>query len=258
MKKAILVAIIGALTVSVNAGGSWGGKAPVSEKAVVETCSDIGGEVSVGYHSDLYLYGRQLSSSVVSLAASYTVDAFVPLTIGVAHYDGHLTPIGGLNELTAVSATTSLGSFGGFDASLGYTHYFTHSGVNSWGDIGLGLSRDLGFAELVLGTNYGVGGTEIGNGGWNHHIGLVKSIGLTDSLSVVLSGTIGYHDEYFNGFPVSNNSWSYYNVNASLPIALNCRATITPYIGYYGVQQWNAWPGQGDDLVGGVTLNVKF
>lgn len=252
MKKAILVAIIGALTVSVNAGGSWGGKAPVSEKAVVETCSDIGGEVSVGYHSDLYLYGAQLSSSVVSLAASYTVDAFVPLTIGVAHYDAHRG--GPLPELTAVSATTSLGSFGGFDASLGYTHYFTHSGINSWGDIGLGLSRDLGFAQLVLGTNYGIG-SDVGNGGWNHHIGLVKSIGLTDSLSVVLSGTIGYHDEYFPG---GGNDWSYYNINASLPIALNCRATITPYIGYYGVQQWNAWPFQGDDLVGGVTLSVKF
>ncbi len=46
MKKAILVATIGAMTLGVNAG-DWG-KAPVG-KAPIEECVDLGGEISAGW-----------------------------------------------------------------------------------------------------------------------------------------------------------------------------------------------------------------
>ena len=49
MKRTILMAAIGAMTLGVHAG-DWG-KAPVG-KEPIEECVDLGGKISAGYMSD--------------------------------------------------------------------------------------------------------------------------------------------------------------------------------------------------------------
>ena len=86
MKKVILVALFGALTLSVNAG-DWSGKAPVSGKNPKGPvgCPDTNGEVTVGYMTDYLLHGFRLNRDTVWLDANYTFDSLVPITIGVTH-----------------------------------------------------------------------------------------------------------------------------------------------------------------------------
>jgi hypothetical protein len=252
MKKAILVAIIGAMTLGVNAG-DWG-KAPVIDKAPIEECYDIGGEVTVGYMSDYIFYGVRQARDTVWTDVNYTFDSlWAPINIGASYYNG--TDGFGFEELD-LYASVEVGSYGGVDASLYYTHYF-YPGVstNSYGEVGLDLGYSLGFADLSWRSGFGI------DFGWYHEAGIERAFGITDNVSLVLGAGLGYTDGYNAGL----SSWNHYYVNASLPIELNCRATLTPYVGYNGGPNGYAVDGigtaygpQSDILHGGVSLSVSF
>ena len=258
MKKAILVAIIGAMTLGVNAG-DWG-KAPVTPaKAPIEECYDIGGEISAGYMSDYLFYGSRLGRDSVWTDVNYTIDSIVPITIGAWYLNNTNSVVDPGDELD-LYASAALGTYGGFDVALGYTHYFFPEGgpaVQSQGEIGLDLSRSLGFADLALETNY-----NYSLDAWYHQAGLEKTFGLTDAMSLVLGVGIGWSD----GYSTANlSNWNHYYATASLPIELNCRATLTPYIGYNGDP--TGWAAQdlvdglstrADVLHAGVSLSVSF
>ncbi|MEC5129041.1 hypothetical protein VSU19_19930 [Verrucomicrobiales bacterium BCK34] len=265
MKKAILVAIIGAMTLGVNAG-DWG-KAPVAPaKAPIEECYDIGGEISAGYMSDYIFHGSRIARDTVWTDVNYTIDSIVPITIGASYFNFINTPANGvLDDKLDLYASAALGTFAGFDTSLGYTHYFfPETATGSFGNINLDLRRSLGFADLLIGTNYAVGGNAALNNGWYHHAGVEKSFGITDAMSLVIGAGVGYNDQYI----VNSSGWSNYYVTAALPIELNCRATLTPYIGYNGSitqagggQVADLLPGagnHGDVLSAGVSLSVSF
>ncbi len=275
MKKAILVATIGAMTLGVNAG-DWGGKHPVS-KNVIEECVDLGGEVSVGYMSDYIFYGVKFAGDSVWADVNYTFDGLAaPITVGALYLNGiNEDGIGGAFDELDLYVSAALGTFAGFDVSLGYTHYIFpeargNLGATSgagYGEIGLDIRRSLGFVDVLFESNYGMGGA---SNGWYHQFGLEKSFGLTDSISLVLGTGVGYSDNYFNPaapnfFTPRDSGWNHYYVTASLPIELNCRTTLTPYIGYVGgPDSWivdginvTGTP-QSDLLHGGVTLSVSF
>ncbi len=274
MKKTILVATIGALTLGVNAG-DWG-KAPVS-KNVIEECVDLGGEVSVGYMSDYIFYGVKFAGDSVWADVNYTFDGLAaPITIGALYLNGiNEDGIGGAFDELDLYVSAALGTFAGFDVALGYTHYIFpeargNLGATSgagYGEIGLDIRRSLGFVDVLFESNYGMGGA---SNGWYHQLGFEKSFGLTDSVSLVLGTGVGYSDGYFNpavpNFSTPRDSgWNHYYVTASLPIELNCRTTLTPYVGYVGGP--DSWivdginvtgDPQSDILHGGVTLSVSF
>ena len=269
MKKAILVAIIGAMTLGVNAG-DWG-KAPVApSKAPIEECYDLGGEISAGYMSDYILKGSRLARDTVWTDVNYTIDSIVPITLGASYYAFTNQSAGALRggDLLATYAEAAIGTFGGFDTSLSYTHYFITggtargAGLTSQGDIGLHLNRSLGFADLLLGTDYNAAGN--GGNGWYHHAGLEKTIGLTDAASLVLGTGVGYSDNFWT-HAGNNSGWANYYVTASLPVELNCRTTLTPYVGYNGgIAQTGGFnssdwlgAGGGDVLHAGVSLSVS-
>jgi len=263
MKKAILVAIIGAMTFGVNAG-DWG-KAPVTAaKAPIEECYDIGGEISSGYMSDYIFYGSRIARDSVWTDVNYTVDSIVPITVGAWYLNTtNLVPDAGDELDLYVSA--ALGTFAGFDVALGYTHYFfPETPAGSYGEVGLDITRSLGFVDFAMETNYGLGdgaAAEFGKG-WYHQAGLEKTFGLTDAVSLVLGGGISYSDQYF-AQGAGNSDWNHYYANASLPIELNCRATLTPYVGWNGVPNSFIAPdlvagGNGDVLHAGVSLSVSF
>ena len=289
MKKAILVATIGAMTLGVNAG-DWG-KAPVDKTPIVE-CVDIGGKISAGYMSDYIFYGVQASGDSVWTDVNYTFDGLaVPITIGAWYLnginDGGLAgnPFGVAYDELDLYAKAALGTFAGFDVSLGYTQYVFPevrgvvgpgnplNPLRGYGEVGLDITRDLGFATLAFEANKAFGGGGAGGSahGYYYQLGLEKSFGLTDNISLVLGTGVGYSDNYFAapGFGgLSDSGWNHYYVTASLPIVLNCRTTLTPYIGYNGAPDtWIAdgnfgpLPGslpQSDILHGGVTLSVTF
>ncbi len=277
MKKAILVATIGAMTLGVNAG-DWG-KAPV-DKVVIEECVDIGGEVSVGYMSNYIFYGVEFAGDSVWADVNYTFDGLaIPVTIGAWYLNGINESAGGVranqdgyDELD-LYVSAALGTFAGFDVALGYTHYIfpefrgqTANRGAGYGEIGLDIKRSLGFVDLALEANKAFGGN--GNiDGYYYQAGLEKTFGLTDNIGLVLGAGVGYSDNYFGapGFgAVSDSGWNHYYATLSLPIQLNCRAVLTPYVGYVGAPDtWiadgaNGFNPQSDILHGGVSLSVTF
>jgi hypothetical protein len=146
-----------------------------------------------------------------------------------------------------------------------------------YGEANLGISRSLGFVDLAYGANYAFGGGNT-TSGWYHQFGLERTFGITDTVSLVLGAGVGYSDGYFAGrLRARNSGWNHYYLTASLPIELNCRATLTPYIGFSGspstwiagsedfnpnrrqqIQGATPTTAQGDILHGGVSLSVSF
>jgi hypothetical protein len=279
MKKAILIAIVGAMTLGVNAG-DWG-KAPV-DKTPIEECYDIGGEISSGYMTDYIFYGVRFATDSVWTDVNYTFDNFVvPITIGAWYQNGTNmnTGLGTLaqDELD-LYLSAAIGTYFGFDTSLSYTHYFfPEAGASSYGEIGLDVTRSLGFVDFIAEANYALTGNSVDDGGsWYYQAGLEKTFGITDAISLVLGAGVGYSDNYFSDpktalllVPGHDSGFNHYYVTASLPIALNCRATLTPYITYTGAP--DGWVADGvvapigliegaqsDILSGGVSLSVSF
>ncbi len=270
MKKAILVATISALTLGVNAG-DWG-KAPVG-KEVVEECVDLGGTITTLYATDYVFKGVRWGRDTAVVDVNYTIDGLaVPVTIGAGYYnvingDGILN--GGFDKLD-LYAKADLGTFAGFDVALGYTHYTFpefRSNVSSsglgYGELGLEVSRSLGFVDLAYSNAYAMGGLA---NGWYHQLGVTKSIGLTDNVSLALGAGVAYSDNYWGDLTGNDSDWNHYYATASLPIQLNCRTTLTPYIGYVGAPNGFVVDGvnplgegaQSDILHGGVSLSVSF
>ena len=216
MKKAILVAIIGAMTLGVHAG-DWG-EAPV-DKTPIEECVDIGGSIGVGYDTDFVFYGARFTTDSIWTDVNYTIETGIAdLNVGFWYLDGIDD---GYDELD-LYVGTELGTYFGFDVSLGYIHYFFPSVGTSTGDLTLGLGTSLGFADFAVSATSGL---DIGNFDyWYYEAGLEKAFG-----PVVLGAGIAYDDGY-----KSASNWSHYYVTASTTFELNCRASVTPYVTYMG------------------------
>ncbi|MDF1824883.1 MAG: hypothetical protein P1U68_09585 [Verrucomicrobiales bacterium] len=242
--------------------GDWG-KAPIPDKTPIEECVDIGGSISAGYDTDFVFYGARFARDSVWTDVNYTFDNFiVPINIGAWYLNGtnHTTAYDELDLYIAAE----LGTFAGFDTSLGYTHYFfPETSGASLGEIGFDISRSLGVVDFAAEANYLFGS---GASAWYYQAGIEKTFGITDSISLVLGAGVGYSDNYFQGGAFGGDSgWNHYYATASLPIELNCRATLTPYISYNGSPDGFVTDGivgfddaQSDILYSGVSLSVSF
>lgn len=270
MKKTALIACIGAFTLGVDAG-DWG-KAPVG-KSPIEECVDLGGEISVGYDTDYVFYGVRFARDSVWTDVNYTFENLaVPITVGAWYLNGINGGGGGYDELD-LYIDAALGTFAGFDVNLAYYHYTfpefrsNFSPTGGYGELYLGIYRSLGFVDLTFSTVQAFGGRGTA-AGWFHELGLEKSFTLCDNASLVLGAGVGYSDGYFDSATfglVRDSGWNHYYLKASLPIELNCRTTLTPYIAYNGAPDtWvadgiNVVDGpQSDILHGGVSLTVSF
>jgi len=279
MKKAILAIAVGALTLGANAG-DWG-KAPVYDKTPIEECVDLGGNISAGYHTDYIYKGVRLGRDTVSTHVDYTFEGLaIPVTIGVDYFN----VINGqaIGDEVATFARVALGNYAGFDLGASYTQRFYPelNNASSSGEIGLHVSRDLGLATLVANAYYNlntpnawngvVGANNNDSGSFYYDLGLEKAIALGGA-DVVLAGGIAYADNYWGRGPNAQNGgrssgWNHYYLRASLPIELNCRTTLTPYVSYTGAPEgWladglvPAGSGWGSDVFsGGISLNVSF
>lgn len=266
MKTSILVAVFGASALGLQAG-DWG-KAPVIDKTPIEECVDLGGEISVGYETDYLFKGVRFAGDSVWTDVHYTFDGLgVPITVGAWYLNGinDSFPGAGYDELK-LYVSAALGTFAGFDFDLGYTHYtFPEFRSNvlplgGYGDVTFGISRSLGFVDLKYGVAYALGGGNIAPSGWFHELGAEKKFSLTEDIELVLGLGVAYSDGYWG-----SSGWNHYHATVSLPIRLNCRTTVTPYVGYLGAPDtwvadgvFGATEPQSDILHGGVSLSVSF
>ncbi len=282
MKKAILVATIGALTLSVNAG-EWG-KNPKAPKVPIEECVDLGAEISVSYLTDYFFNGYKFGEDAVATEVKYTYDGLaVPLTFGVFYLNAtnDSFPFGGAYDELNLYVSAKLGTFAGFDVDLSYTHYMfpemrgSVGILDGYGEVGLNARRSLGFADLLLESNVAFGNGFGSPDGWYHQAALEKAYSLTDNIGLVLTAGVAYSDGYHAPSVFSGNrgsGWNHYFLTAAFPIQLNCRATLTPYVGYVGTPDtwvvdgaFNGGPFipfnpqfQNGQVHGGVTLSVSF
>ena len=264
------------------AGTQW--QAPAPDKCPIEDCPDVGGNISVGYDSAYIWKGIRWARDSVWGDVNYTFSdlPFSP-NIGVWHLSslGSGGPFGNDaygDEFNAY-ASISLPSVLGFDRSLGYTWYtFPAAGVNvdSLSVPSFSLSRELLWGiEFGYTAEYFTGQSFISD--WFHTFGVSKAFELTDRVGLELSGEVGYTDDIWAGAQITpgrGSGWNHYGLRAGLPIALNCRATLTPYVAYngspdgwradhlHGIGNLGGGPNQGananDVFSGGVSIGVDF
>lgn len=266
MKRALSAALLLSVLVPGVRAGDWG-KAPVA-KAPIEECLDLGAQISVGYETDYIFRGVRFARDSVYTDVNYTFDGLIlPVTVGTTYLNGiNGSAFGAGFDQLDLYARADIGSYAGFDFMLGYTHrtfpeFRSNIGpFGGFGEINFGIRRDLGFADLVFGTNYAMGGGGVSPRGWFHQLGLERAFALTDAVSLALGAGLAYSDGYWIG-----SNWNHYYFTAGLPIVLNCRTTLTPYIGYTGAPTgWmvdgiiGANRPQSDILHGGVNLSVTF
>lgn len=272
MKPTIIASILALGGVTQLWSGDYG-KAPLPAKApVIEECYDLGGEISAGYTTDYLVNGLRVNRDTVWADVNYSFEAMVPLNFGVTHSSGirNVFPFNAIGpiDVTDLYLVASFENVIGFSIDLSYTHHFLNfTGGNvfngSYGDIGVDIRRSLGFVDVVAGADLGLNSRNSyfaggGGDGWVYYGGLEKTFQVCEVADLVVAGGVGYHDGYFFSAPANSSGWSNYYLTAALPVELNCRTTISPYIGYNGVQQWNIYAPQGDALLGGVSVAVEF
>jgi len=249
--------------------GDWG-KAPVG-KAPIEECVDLGGEISIGYETDYVFYGARFARDSVWTDVNYTFEGLsVPVTIGAWYLNGiESKPFGAAYDELDVYIDFTLGTLAGFDVNLGYYHYtFPEAGEGfGYGEAYLDIARSFGAFDVTYSAIQAFGGRGTA-AGWFHDLGAERAFQLSDSTSLVLGAGVAFSDGYYDSATfglLRDSGWNHYYLKASLPILLNCRTTLTPYIGYLGAPDTWIVDGidvgegpQSDILHGGVTLTVSF
>jgi hypothetical protein len=265
MKIRLLSLLILAAMTGLDAG-DWG-KAPV-DKTPIEECVDLGAEISAGYETDFMFYGIRFARDSFWTDLNYTFDGLpVPITVGAWYLNGinGSAFAGGFDQLN-LYANAALGTFAGFDVNLGYTHYTfpefrsNIAPLGGYGELNFNVTRTVGPLDLRYSMSYAMGGGGFAPQGWYHELGGEKTFPLTDSIGLTLGAGVAYTDGYWGP-----SDWNHYFARVSLPIELNCRTTLVPYIGYLGAPDtwivdgaFGANSPQSDILHGGVSLRVTF
>jgi hypothetical protein len=265
MKIRLLSLLILAAMTGLDAG-DWG-KAPV-DKTPIEECVDLGAEISAGYETDFMFYGIRFARDSFWTDLNYTFDGLpVPITVGAWYLNGinGSAFAGGFDQLN-LYANAALGTFAGFDVNLGYTHYTfpefrsNIAPLGGYGELNFNVTRTVGPLDLRYSMSYAMGGGGFAPQGWYHELGGEKTFPLTDSIGLTLGAGVAYTDGYWGP-----SDWNHYFARVSLPIELNCRTTLVPYIGYLGAPDtwivdgaFGANSPQADILHGGVSLRVTF
>lgn len=260
-------------------------------KCVVDSCPP-GGCLSFGYDTDYIFYGVRRARDVVWTDVNYTFDKMpFPVTVGAYH----LTSLNSSNthgDESRIYAKVKLNEFYGIRTSAGYIHYFYPTQRGPGGPTGDSLSEVwMKIEKEIMGVNVfyrraydkqspaalagGFTNNNTDRGAWVHMLGVEKCLELTDGVGLNLGAGVLYTDNYWpadttafvdgNRDRQSSTGWNSYYLRAAFPIALGCRATVTPYIGYNGApDSWiadgvQAFGGSGTDIFhGGVSLSVKF
>ena len=262
--------------------GDWG-KAPVGGKEPY--CPEAGPvEVNVGYLSHYILRGYAQGVDVLMADVNYDISGFmIPLNVGISvhnmgNYYSNLTGNYGGSSYK-VYGSSDIGNFAGFDVNVGAAYYFALEDGNDegFGELSLQARRDLGFAEMIFTSVYGLGQGEFDNGdydpkGFYNELAFQKVIGLTEKTSLVATAGVSYiSDTSWEGEDRFHGSgWNHYFVTLDFPVQVKCNITFTPYVGWNGSPRgWSTYDtynsggvssglNQGNILHGGAKFSVNF
>lgn len=301
--KALLATLVGAVAMNFATAGEWcppakggGGKCNLDP-----CCPSGGGSVSFGYDSDYVFKGVRLARDVVWADANYTFESLpIPVTFGIWHLSSLSSEnnfgnggafIGDVyGDETNFYGLISLPSIGGFDAELGYTHFFFPTSRQSAGQAlvnnaaipGLGNNGDsFGQIHLELSRELAAGVTggvridylpafTAGTDGFLYTAFAEKSICISDCIGLTIGGGVYYNDNYWRtnatashggvgnvAAPGSPNfgkdsGWHAYYLRAALDMQVG-KATVSPYVAYNGTP--DTWTGDDMNGLGGFTGN---
>lgn len=300
MKLNTLLKTLGFLALAatpVVAGTAPAPKNPIAPAPPVD--DDLGITAALGYDTNYVWRGLNFGQHWVRSAINGSL-----LLVGGANEDGagntnlnwdvqygsfagdqdHFSP-GGVNGGNLSYQRLQLGAaivhdFGPAALSLGYRYYRNMGGLNTGGrmndgqEVSLGLATALGPINVSSSANF-----DFVNDSWYFDVSASSTIAVTDSISIVPYATVGYgHNMNWqfarnggvSGLWNRNNMTGFTAVTTGIqvPIKLNSRATLTPYIAVNlpmsGVQNLPNMAGGAPDnyastvVYGGVTLSVRF
>lgn len=302
MKMNALLKTLGFLALAATPVLAGTSPAPKNPVAPAPENDDLGITASLGYDTNYIWRGLNYGQNWVRSAAEGSI-----LLIGGASEDGagttsldwnaqfgtlagdqdHFMPNLGIDNVGASFQRLQLGAavahdFGPATVSLGYTYYrnmgtITRLVTNDGGEINLGLATSLGPIDIASSANF-----DHVNNSWYFDVNASTTIAITDSISLVPFANVGYgHNLNWqfaanglvaNTWGGSNNitGWTAITTGIQLPIKLNSRATLTPYLagnlplGTTANLGGTARAAGAPDtpyksvLFGGVTLSVRF
>lgn len=261
--------LLGALFGSLAMASVFAGPEPYdSKKQVIEDCTvPFTGSVSFGYESDYLFRGLNSGSNAFwgSAAANFGLGEKLSLDIGTWYINptnqlDFLFDPGNVGDELDVYAFLNF-DIKGISASWGFTAYAypehnsvqPHFGKADTWETSLGLSKDLGFAEVGAFIAYDF---EL-NEGWYYELRALKSIALRDCLDLNLGTGIAYSDNGLLGI----NDWTHAYLRTGLGWHMTEAATLNVYSGYnWLLDGLNDTIGdfQEDEIHWGTSVTVSF
>ena len=205
----------------------------------------LGADISLGYDTDYVFRGRALAEDLLTTTLNLNT-----ISLG----DGMNLDLGAWYANTYDGGYTELNLFGGVsvdlgDASLsaGITYYTSGSDDFDIVEPYVGIGTELAGLDVSIGYAY-----DSDEDGAYVAIGAGKSLELSDDITVDVSASLNYGNDYY-GVDGFNNI----DLRIGLPIAVG-GATLTPYIaGSIAVDALDDAGGD-DELYGGVSLSLSF
>lgn len=303
MKLNALLKTLGFLALAATPVVAGTAPAPKNPAPVQPVNDDLGVNIGLGYHTNYIWRGLNYGQHWVdgSLGGAIPLVEGTRLAwdmnVGSLFGDDHIqlggAPAGKLDYQRVQLGAALQRDLGPVTASLGYRFYknmgdladnrnwgvapgVVGSDMNDGQEISLGLATALGPINAATSANY-----DWVNDSWYFDLDLNTNIAVTDSISIVPFFNVGYGKNYnwqiapasvaaLTGGRDDLTGWTAITTGIRLPIKLNSRATLTPYIagnfpmGGLGNQVIPSGPFGSNDspfksvLFGGVTLNVRF
>ena len=276
MKLNALLKTLGFLALAATPVVAGTAPAPKNPQPVQPAVNDdLGITAGLGYHTNYIWRGLNMGQHWVD----GSLGGAIPLLEGTRlAWDVNYGSLAGDQNVVGPAADTSfqrlqLGAalqhdLGPVTASLGYRYFRNMGGLNTaagmldGNEVSFGLATALGPINLASSANY-----DISNASWYFDIDANTNIAITDSISLVPFVNVGYGKNFAWQLVRSQNNftgWTAVTAGFRLPVKLNSRATLTPYIAV------NAPMGQLDNsaamprnttqpvVFGGVNLSVRF
>mgnify|MGYP001425355799 CR=1 FL=1 len=212
----------------------------------------LGADITLGYDTAYVFRG----ANIVDDSLLTTTVNLNTISLG----DGVDLDLGAWYANLDSGSYTELNLFGGVSVDLGEASlsagltYYT-SGSDSLEDtvepyVGIGTE----FAGLDVSIGYAYD-TDQDGAFWA--IGAGKSLELSDDITVDVSASLNYADDYDNGVGAAVHGFNNIDLRIGLPIAVG-DATLTPYIaGSIALDDLEDANGE-DELYGGVSLSLSF
>ncbi len=296
MKLNALIKTLGFIALAATPAVAGTAPAPKNPIAPAPVNDDLGITASIGYDSSYVWRGLNFGSHWVRAGLNGSL-----LLVGGAGERGagagstsllwdvqygslagdqdHLGPteVGDSSYQRLQLGTALSHDFGPASVNLGYRYYRNmgvlggRAAMNDGQEVSLGTATSVGPIKFSSSANY-----DFVNSYWYIDLNASSTVVITDSISIVPYATIGYgHNmnwQFASGTGLSN-LWHRNNISnftavttgIQVPIKLNSRATLTPYIAAnLPMSGMNHLPAKGPTtayssvLYGGVTLSVRF